>query len=111
MTALKISVVLFLFVVVFYRETNSSPVQREKPESRASLKARPFDAKDCKQHVSANTGFNCFAYMERYQWSNSQQQCILEVYGGCNPTKNNFDTLEECQKVATPICSKKRTSK
>ncbi|XP_057661982.1 kunitz-type serine protease inhibitor bitisilin-3-like [Diorhabda carinulata] len=107
MVIIKITVIFFLLVSMCYEGTNCSPVEFEKPESRASLKARPFEVKDCKQHLSARTGFKCFAYMERYQWSNSKQQCILAIYGGCNPTKNNFFTLEECQKVATPICLNK----
>ncbi|VEN34017.1 unnamed protein product [Callosobruchus maculatus] len=31
--------------------------------------------------------------------------CIADVYGGCEPSNNNFNTLEECMDVAYPVCT------
>ncbi|KAG5859991.1 Pancreatic trypsin inhibitor, partial [Gonioctena quinquepunctata] len=48
--------------------------------------------------------YRCEALIWRYKWSEQDQDCLKAVYGGCRATKNNFETKEECLKVAGPIC-------
>ncbi|CAH1099718.1 unnamed protein product [Psylliodes chrysocephalus] len=32
--------------------------------------------------------------------------CQERPYGGCNPTPNNFDSYEDCEEIAEPVCKK-----
>ncbi|XP_018563478.1 kappaPI-actitoxin-Avd3a-like [Anoplophora glabripennis] len=63
-----------------------------------------FSAEDCLKDVAAPNV--CDAYFTVFKWNNKLQKCESAVYGGCNPTKNNFPTMEECQQVAEPICKR-----
>lgn len=39
---------------------------------------------------------NCFAYITRYYFDYSAQDCVEFVYGGCDANANNFETREAC---------------
>ncbi|RCN35879.1 Kunitz/Bovine pancreatic trypsin inhibitor domain protein [Ancylostoma caninum] len=41
-------------------------------------------------------GPQCMASFVRYTYNPVTQKCEEFIYGGCNPSLNNFETLEEC---------------
>ncbi|GFR78097.1 Kunitz-type serine protease inhibitor 1 [Elysia marginata] len=41
--------------------------------------------------------FRCLASISRYFYNSTAQECQFFVYGGCQGTENNFETLDECQ--------------
>ncbi|VDO68263.1 unnamed protein product [Heligmosomoides polygyrus] len=43
-------------------------------------------------------GIRCRAMIPRYTYD-SEKGCNLFIYGGCNPSPNNFETLEECRQT------------
>lgn len=47
----------------------------------------------------------CYARQDRYHWNNEVHVCVKVIYGGCRATKNNFKSLEECEKIARPVCN------
>lgn len=51
----------------------------------------------------------CMAYFKVFKWNHNLQRCELAIYGGCHPTNNKFETIEDCQRVAEPICKDKKT--
>lgn len=58
---------------------------------------------DCNQPHTLS-GANCHAYLIRYHWNNALQRCEKVIYGGCRETQNNFESLEDCDDIARPIC-------
>ncbi|XP_013384770.1 uncharacterized protein ZC84.1 [Lingula anatina] len=46
----------------------------------------------------------CEAYMPRYFYNSTAEQCQKFIYGGCGGNANNFETLEECQKTCPVTC-------
>uniref|UniRef100_A0A6P7F048 Inducible serine protease inhibitor 2-like isoform X2 n=1 Tax=Diabrotica virgifera virgifera TaxID=50390 RepID=A0A6P7F048_DIAVI len=100
MVYLRVVILVVLLVIGGSLQENR---KYQPPETIAELAARPFLHKDCSKHV--HTGFACMAFIRRYKWNQKEQQCTLAIYGGCHPTKNNFQTFEDCQKVAEPICA------
>ncbi|XP_028128650.2 kunitz-type serine protease inhibitor bitisilin-1-like [Diabrotica virgifera virgifera] len=75
-------------------------VQNEDPEAQA---ARSFRKEDC--NLGVETGFRCRARKPVYRWSNEDNKCVKDYYGGCHATKNNFRSKDDCVKTATPVCS------
>ncbi|CAH1108263.1 unnamed protein product [Psylliodes chrysocephalus] len=65
-----------------------------------------FKKKDC---LAPHTepGATCKAHLIRYHWNQTLKACEEVIYGGCRATRNNFKTMEECNKVAGSICNKK----
>lgn len=49
-------------------------------------------------------GEHCLASFQVYTWSVAEKKCVLGIYGGCFGSKNRFETLAECEKLAAPIC-------
>nr|CDS22657.1 Papilin [Echinococcus granulosus] len=50
----------------------------------------------------------CFALLLRYAYDKKLDQCVEFTFGGCGGNKNNFETLEECEKnckISIPIPS------
>ncbi|KHJ89134.1 Kunitz/Bovine pancreatic trypsin inhibitor domain protein [Oesophagostomum dentatum] len=39
----------------------------------------------------------CMAMFRRYTFNQAKGVCEQFIYGGCNPSPNNFETMEECQ--------------
>ncbi|KAG5863710.1 hypothetical protein JTB14_037305 [Gonioctena quinquepunctata] len=62
-----------------------------------------FGLEDCSKDTELGD-YSCEALFWRYKWSEKDRDCIKAVYGGCRATKNNFETKEECLKVAEPVC-------
>ena len=58
-------------------------------------------------------GFYCIALFERYYYDKESGKCKEFGYGGCGATKNNFETLSECEETckAENKKSKKTRSK
>jgi hypothetical protein len=50
----------------------------------------------CKLNVVSGP---CLASLQRYTYNPIQKQCVSFVYGGCQANLNNFETLDECQRV------------
>ncbi|KAG7204607.1 hypothetical protein KM043_005024 [Ampulex compressa] len=48
--------------------------------------------------VGALTTGRCRAAMRRFGYDHKQGKCVEFLYGGCDPTPNNFRTLEQCAK-------------
>ncbi|CAH0560995.1 unnamed protein product [Brassicogethes aeneus] len=46
----------------------------------------------------------CRARKRIFHWDDSKKECLKQFYSGCHKTRNNFVTLEECKKIAEPIC-------
>ncbi|EPB68126.1 Kunitz/Bovine pancreatic trypsin inhibitor domain protein [Ancylostoma ceylanicum] len=44
-------------------------------------------------------GPQCMAFFKRYTYNKEKKQCEEFVYGGCRPSPNNFETMEECKKT------------
>jgi hypothetical protein len=44
----------------------------------------------------------CKGYIQKWMFNETQAACASYVYGGCNGTKNLFDTEEECQAACPP---------
>ncbi|EYB95620.1 hypothetical protein Y032_0157g3172 [Ancylostoma ceylanicum] len=42
-------------------------------------------------------GLQCAAYFIRYTFNPQTADCEEFIYGGCNPSPNNFRTIEECR--------------
>ncbi|CAJ0603981.1 unnamed protein product [Cylicocyclus nassatus] len=64
--------------------------------------AEDKEAKDC-DAPTHSPGLQCFAQYKRYTFNKAIGKCEEFEYGGCNPSANNFKTMEEC--IAT--CVKK----
>nr|P86862.1 RecName: Full=KappaPI-actitoxin-Ael3a; Short=KappaPI-AITX-Ael3a; AltName: Full=Kunitz-type serine protease inhibitor APEKTx1 [Anthopleura elegantissima] len=41
----------------------------------------------------------CRARFPRFYYNSSTRRCEMFYYGGCGGNANNFNTLEECEKV------------
>ncbi|XP_050518515.1 chymotrypsin inhibitor SCI-II-like isoform X2 [Diabrotica virgifera virgifera] len=102
---MKIALPFFCFYILA-----SSHVYGDVPEiivtkaSEEVLPPGPFTKADCSLGVEKD-GSTCEAYIRVYKWSDAEKKCVKAIYGGCNPTKNNFRTKEDCVKTATPVCS------
>ncbi|EFX82505.1 hypothetical protein DAPPUDRAFT_195288 [Daphnia pulex] len=44
----------------------------------------------------------CKGYIRKWTFNETESACASYVYGGCNGTKNLFDTEEECQAACPP---------
>ncbi|XP_056631079.1 U-actitoxin-Avd3h-like isoform X1 [Diorhabda sublineata] len=66
---------------------------------------KPFQVADCSLPIEDDSELACRAMLPRFMWSAKEKTCVSEFYGGCNATKNNFKTKEECLQVAKPVCS------
>lgn len=62
-----------------------------------------FSLLDCNQPHTL-PGAECYAKIPKYHWNNEVQVCVEVIFGGCRETKNNFNTLEECENTAKPVC-------
>ncbi|KAG5887635.1 hypothetical protein JTB14_030905 [Gonioctena quinquepunctata] len=99
---------IFLLVCVLqianiYCVENSPDIEL-KFESEESMAARPFQLKDCSKAVHEGAYF-CRGNHEVWQWSVQDKKCVIGHYGGCHSTKNNFQSYDECTKIAAPVCS------
>ncbi|XP_018571160.1 hemolymph trypsin inhibitor B-like [Anoplophora glabripennis] len=63
-----------------------------------------FTADDCFKDVHDGP-IACMASFPVFKWYDELQECDTAIYGGCNPTNNKFETIEECQQVAEPVCT------
>eukprot|EP01084_Bolivina_argentea_P239521 402573_1 len=45
----------------------------------------------------------CYAYMPRYFYNDTTDQCEIFIYGGCLGNANNFETLAECQQICDTV--------
>ncbi|EUB61667.1 Kunitz-like protease inhibitor [Echinococcus granulosus] len=50
----------------------------------------------------------CFALLLRYAYDKKLDQCVEFTFGGCGGNKNNFETLEECEKNCKSIFLQKQ---
>ncbi|XP_050518516.1 trypsin inhibitor-like isoform X3 [Diabrotica virgifera virgifera] len=87
---MKIALLVFCFCILANSQVYGVP--------------EPFTKADCSLGVEKD-GSTCEAYIRVYKWSDAEKKCVKAIYGGCNPTKNNFRTKEDCVKTATPVCS------
>ena len=39
----------------------------------------------------------CKGYIKKWTFNETEETCVTYIYGGCNGTRNLFDTEEECQ--------------
>ncbi|KAG5888640.1 hypothetical protein JTB14_021265 [Gonioctena quinquepunctata] len=65
-----------------------------------------FSKSDCGlpvQNLGPN-GESCMALIPVFTWSVSQNKCVSDHYHGCFGTNNKFKRLEDCEKIAKPIC-------
>ncbi|KHJ80058.1 Kunitz/Bovine pancreatic trypsin inhibitor domain protein [Oesophagostomum dentatum] len=44
-------------------------------------------------------GPQCMAMIRRFTFNKQTGTCEMFIYGGCNPSPNNFETYDECMKV------------
>ncbi|XP_044760733.1 trypsin inhibitor [Coccinella septempunctata] len=65
------------------------------------LSSTAFTRSDCNKPVEKGPIY-CKAALVVYSWRGGK--CQEAIYGGCFPSANNFQTLEQCQKVAGKIC-------
>ncbi|KIH59839.1 Kunitz/Bovine pancreatic trypsin inhibitor domain protein [Ancylostoma duodenale] len=56
------------------------------------------DAKRCNAPTHL-PGPQCMAFFQRYTYNKAKKQCEEFIFGGCNPSPNNFETMEECKKT------------
>ncbi|KAG5898062.1 hypothetical protein JTB14_001768 [Gonioctena quinquepunctata] len=65
-----------------------------------------FSEVDCGEPVEKTgpSGESCRANIPVFTWSASENKCVSDFYGGCYSTNNRFRTLEDCEKIAKPLC-------
>ncbi|KAG5888638.1 hypothetical protein JTB14_021263 [Gonioctena quinquepunctata] len=65
-----------------------------------------FSKSDCGLPVQnpGPNGESCLALIPVFTWSVSENKCVSDHYYGCFGTNNNFPRLEDCEKIAKPIC-------
>ncbi|KAK6758561.1 hypothetical protein RB195_016031 [Necator americanus] len=83
-----IFVLLLLCVLFCYCEVNNSK------------KSQPWERCLAPTHKD---GPQCKAYIIRYTYNRHSRRCEPFVYGGCNPSRNNFKRLERCQQICEGI--------
>ncbi|XP_074028230.1 PI-actitoxin-Afv2b-like [Leptinotarsa decemlineata] len=68
--------------------------------------SKAFSKSDCglPVEVPGPDGESCRAKIPVFTWSNSQNKCVRDYYGGCFATNNMFRVEEDCEKIAKPIC-------
>lgn len=75
-----------------------------------------FDTQEgCEAHCSPRAvctlpkkAGNCFAYITRYYFDYSAQECLEFVYGGCDGNANNFESKEACKRRCDPLIRDKQ---
>ncbi|KAK5969816.1 Kunitz-type proteinase inhibitor AXPI-I [Trichostrongylus colubriformis] len=45
----------------------------------------------------------CDSWRLRYAYDKTKGKCVLFMYGGCDPSANNFKTMQECTKECNPL--------
>ncbi|KAJ8952014.1 hypothetical protein NQ318_023454 [Aromia moschata] len=93
----RLSEIILLFFVLYVFSSSGSPVGQP---------TESFQESDCYKPVEDDEDA-CRALISVYKWNAEKQKCEKDYYGGCNKTKNNFITLEECEKIAKKICKGK----
>lgn len=48
-------------------------------------------------HTEGN--IQCRARKQRYHYNVDKGECEQVIYGGCHATGNNFETIEDCEKI------------
>ncbi|CAG9857281.1 unnamed protein product [Phyllotreta striolata] len=69
---------------------------------------RQFTPADCWKSIykdSAETERDCKAIELIYRWNVWEHKCQPMVFGSCNPSRNVFYSMEECRRVAQPVCA------
>ncbi|KAF7280857.1 hypothetical protein GWI33_005457 [Rhynchophorus ferrugineus] len=62
-----------------------------------------YDIIDC--YMPTELGImRCRGLAFVFRWDNNSKKCVLDGYGGCKTTKNNFRSKNECERVARPVC-------
>ncbi|EYC17062.1 hypothetical protein Y032_0031g2254 [Ancylostoma ceylanicum] len=56
-----------------------------------------LDGPQCMAFFKSSEHFNNI--YSRYTYNKEKKQCEEFVYGGCRPSPNNFETMEECKKT------------
>jgi hypothetical protein len=52
----------------------------------------------------------CKGYIKKWTFNETEETCVTYIYGGCNGTRNLFDTEEECQS-SCPLSSAGQSQK
>ncbi|XP_023015035.1 kunitz-type serine protease inhibitor bitisilin-3 [Leptinotarsa decemlineata] len=63
---------------------------------------RKFEVSDCDEPLETTS--DCDDWKFAYHWNNQLKGCERAIYHGCNATRNNFITFNDCEKQAQPIC-------
>ncbi|XP_018563467.1 tau-stichotoxin-Hcr2c-like [Anoplophora glabripennis] len=64
-----------------------------------------FSVEDCLKDTQEGPEL-CEAYIKVFKWDDDLKKCEPAIYGGCYATSNNFETIEQCQNIAEPVCAK-----
>ncbi|CAG9835834.1 unnamed protein product [Diabrotica balteata] len=111
MNSIRFFIFLFAFSAFAYNQIYARhqeySVEKIAPwwYRRGLYENRTFESKDCFRDVEdARANIRCLALFYVWRWDMKTQSCVLTDYGGCFPTMNNFESLEECNKIAKPVC-------
>uniref|UniRef100_A0A6P7F054 Chymotrypsin inhibitor SCI-II-like n=1 Tax=Diabrotica virgifera virgifera TaxID=50390 RepID=A0A6P7F054_DIAVI len=102
---MKTAVLFFCFCIVASSQVYGKLLAANIEGRPVEARPKPFTKVDCSLGVHQDDGPVCLAYIPVYRWSGAEQKCVKDVYGGCRPTNNNFNTEQDCIKTATPVCS------
>lgn len=47
----------------------------------------------------------CKGYIKKWTFNETEEACVSYIYGGCNGTKNLFDTEEECKAICPALAA------
>lgn len=100
MKLLSLLVVIFLIIFsVIAGELNFSTNKKyEFKKDNKSLYQICLDPHLCElPHTEGN--IQCRARKHRYHYNADKGECEDVIYGGCHATGNNFQTIEECQRI------------
>ncbi|XP_050508381.1 trypsin inhibitor-like isoform X11 [Diabrotica virgifera virgifera] len=70
---------------------------------QVSLQDDIFTESDCLAPVHSGP-IVCLAGIPVWRYDIYSRICVRDIYGGCNATKNNFKSREECEAVTKAVC-------
>ncbi|KAJ8948375.1 hypothetical protein NQ314_008414 [Rhamnusium bicolor] len=61
---------------------------------------------NCMQPMEMKTVCGDIPLIYKWHWDHETKSCERLPYFGCEPTRNNFYSLNDCRNIARPVCIK-----
>ncbi|XP_073253825.1 uncharacterized protein [Porites lutea] len=84
---------VFLFLLLIIHGVNGD--EDDKDDDLDDDEDDSFSVADCNLKVKPGS---CMAYMPRWYFNKTWNNCTKFIYGGCRGNKNNFGSKHECEK-------------